>query len=177
MKSLFSLIFILTIFCITNAAVFFQFRSVQCSASGKTVNITFCYPKRYGKRFTFNIELTFLRPMEHSKFNYGLYRENSMKTFDSILKLENINLCEALRMTEHIGLIKVLSEELKRLKLENLVNACTQPGTCRALNVSLSENPIVQVLPSATYKTIAYFTDDVDENILNMTFLARLIRK
>lgn len=115
--------------------------------------------------------------MEHSKFSYLLYRENSMKTFDSVLKVENIKMCETLRMKDHIGFMKFVVEALERTELGNLVKACTQIGTCRALNVSVSENPFVQMLPAATYKTIVLFTDDVDENLLRMTFLARLFRK
>lgn len=170
---------ILTIVENLSCSIFYQFRKTDCSSSGKSVNISFCYPKTYAKKqlFTFNIKLVTSRKLDKSETNYSLFKENSMGDFERILSLEKIKFCQVFRMTEHQGLLKIIVNELKRTDLGKIINACNKTLTFIAVNVSLSESPSMHLFPSANYKTVIDIFDGFDENIFHTTILARIYRK
>lgn len=172
------ILYILIILENCNAVLFLQIREFKCSFSGKTLNVSFCYPKTYPrKRFTINIEVVTSRKLDLAKLNYTLYKENSMNDYEKILNLDNVKICEAVLLSENQGLLKFIVDEIKRNDLGSLIRACTETGTRRAVNVSLSDSPFIAMFPSATYKTVMELFDDFDDNILKMNFLARIFRK
>lgn len=173
-------IFFFAIYIISNssAATFFQFRNIQCKSSGKSVNVSFCYVKTYARtRFTVNIEIVSKRVLNMAKANYLLTKENSMGSFDNVIKLESIEICKAFQSTQNHDFLKFLMDIIKRTSIGKIMEACDKIGVYRAINISIAESPLIQIMPIGNYKTTVDIFDDLDDKILNFVVVGRLFRK
>jgi hypothetical protein len=162
--------FILAIFLHPSHAAFKLelLKMENCSSSQRTFYIETCEYLPEGINFTSLI----LRPLPKIFVQLNMARkENSV--YKSVFKVPPTEWCSVMsRKAKPNFLVKAFLETIRE-RMPKVVQKCPMDGRIEAYNLSF-KSKMIQIFPKGVYRVSARGYDDVDENILTMSFLMRI---
>lgn len=100
-------------------------------------------------------------------------RKTDARKFEPTMLFPIIEVCKIQGGMEAIPFISKIFNTLKSLS-GNLMDACTTIGQIKVYNVSLVNSTLTRLWPSGDFITNLRFFDDIDDNIVNLTYWSKI---
>lgn len=103
-------------------------------------------------------------------------RKSTDDSYTSIMNFTRIDVCRMLDGMKGIQLLNSIMDVVKNLN-GNLMECCKKAGDINAMNVTLSNASFLSFFPAGNFKKTYRFYDDIDDNIVNLTYYGTLIHQ
>lgn len=170
------------VFNISNGKFRYRITKFNCATSNKTLysNVS-CQYKTYKTGSLASFRATILRISENVQLTCVLKRQNS-DGYRTVLNIKNIEICKIIKNLENapIPFIDTFLNFLKSGKAfgsSNVMEFCDlKKGDIYFLNGTLDKFGTMEIFPEGFYVFNIQVFDYLDPDILNMTFVTRLVK-
>lgn len=177
------ILFFIYVFNASNGKFRYRITKFNCETSNKTLysNVS-CQYKTYKTGSFASFRATILRFSDNVKLTGVLKRQNS-DGFRTVLDIKNIEVCKIIKNLENapIPFIDTFLNYLKSGKAfaggGNVMEFCDlKKGDIYFLNGTLDRFGALEIFPEGFYDFSIHVFDNLDADILNMTFVSRLVK-
>ncbi|CRL02573.1 CLUMA_CG015902, isoform A [Clunio marinus] len=126
-----------------------RLNKIECNTSGKTVSKYYCYLKSYKRNNPLmNVGYTFVRRVDGVKADIQVQRQSSGEKFNTVLNIENLEICKILKGSSTLPFIKEYIEFVRNSST-NVLESCDRIGDFSISNLSYASLGMVKFFPVA----------------------------